>query len=378
MYTRKQNIMFNFWTVAVALFLLVSASTSGAQTDLLSTHSENDETASSSLLLDVVNTGQRLVSVGERGYIIYSDDNGNHWNQAQVPTSVTLTSVYFPTFERGWAVGHDGIVLHTEDAGKTWKKQLDGYTGHKLSLRHAEKLLSEKMTQRAANHPEPDEKTEEMIEELQLRINDIKHIIENDMWGDPLMDVWFKDELEGFVLGSYGLVYHTSDGGLSWEPWWDKIENPYGLHYYSITEANRVLLIAGESGSLYRSTDGGQYWQQLVAPTSGSYFGAVSCDNLFFVFGLGGTIAYSNDSGNHWNLIETEAAGTISCAAFKDPHTLVVASYSGEITVISLVNFVSQTSRVGLAWSGVAVTSDGNIILAGLYGVKLVRFNEIK
>src|SRR3546814_7354988 len=26
----------------------------------------------------------------------------------------------------GWAVGHDGVVLATTDAGKSWMKQLDG------------------------------------------------------------------------------------------------------------------------------------------------------------------------------------------------------------------------------------------------------------
>ena len=32
----------------------------------------------------------------------------------------------FPTPSTGWAVGHDGVVLHSTDAGRTWTRQLDG------------------------------------------------------------------------------------------------------------------------------------------------------------------------------------------------------------------------------------------------------------
>ncbi len=27
---------------------------------------------------------------------------------------------------KGWAVGHDGVVLHTSDGGESWRMQLDG------------------------------------------------------------------------------------------------------------------------------------------------------------------------------------------------------------------------------------------------------------
>ena len=39
-----------------------------------------------SLLLDVAHAGARLVAVGDRGHILYSDDNGASWAQAKVPT----------------------------------------------------------------------------------------------------------------------------------------------------------------------------------------------------------------------------------------------------------------------------------------------------
>ena len=49
----------------------------------------------STLLLDVASAGSRLVAVGQRGHIIFSDDQGKTWTQAKVPTRALLTAIYF-------------------------------------------------------------------------------------------------------------------------------------------------------------------------------------------------------------------------------------------------------------------------------------------
>src|ERR1700730_2204806 len=57
------------------------------------------------VLLGIAAAGNRLVAVGERGCIVYSDDNGKRWQQARVPVSATLTAVTFASPTQGWAVG---------------------------------------------------------------------------------------------------------------------------------------------------------------------------------------------------------------------------------------------------------------------------------
>ena len=63
------------------------------------------------LMLDVAQAGARLVAVGDRGHILYSDDQGQNWTQAKVPTRQLLTAVYFVDATHGWAVGHDAQIL---------------------------------------------------------------------------------------------------------------------------------------------------------------------------------------------------------------------------------------------------------------------------
>ena len=64
--------------------------------------------------------GKRLVAAGARGHIVYSDDRGATWQQAKVPVSADLTALHFVDARQGWAVGHEGVVLHTA----RWRRDL--------------------------------------------------------------------------------------------------------------------------------------------------------------------------------------------------------------------------------------------------------------
>ena len=41
--------------------------------------------AQNGVLIDLARAGTRLVAVGERGLVLFSDDNGQSWQQAGVP-----------------------------------------------------------------------------------------------------------------------------------------------------------------------------------------------------------------------------------------------------------------------------------------------------
>jgi photosystem II stability/assembly factor-like uncharacterized protein len=55
-----------------------------------------------------------------------SDDGGAKWRQAQVPVQSGLVALYFAPSGQGWAVGHDGVILHNADRGNTLTTQFDG------------------------------------------------------------------------------------------------------------------------------------------------------------------------------------------------------------------------------------------------------------
>src|SRR3954463_8832819 len=103
------------WTraagLAAGLFTAVISQSAFAVSDVLDRPASAIVHVERSVLLAIARANGRLVTVGEHGTVLLSEDAGISFKQASVPASVTLTSVCFPTPAKGWAVGHSGIVL---------------------------------------------------------------------------------------------------------------------------------------------------------------------------------------------------------------------------------------------------------------------------
>src|SRR6478736_2121215 len=69
--------------------------------DVLDTPAMLSPLASRALLNGLANAGNRIVAVGQRGHVVYSDDGGKQWQQASVPVSSDLVAVHFPDAKNG-------------------------------------------------------------------------------------------------------------------------------------------------------------------------------------------------------------------------------------------------------------------------------------
>ena len=366
-------------TTIVTLLCLVCPAPTAAANDLLSLPAIKSRLAQTSVLMDVFNTGERLVAVGERGHILLSDDDGTNWVQAEVPTSVTLTAVYFPTPEKGWVVGHDGVVLHSADAGQTWVKQLDGTQINEVIKTQVEQMLSAKANELSlVDDPAHREELEYELENLQFFVNDAQMAVEEGPTR-PFMDLWFKNDREGIIIGSFGMILKTEDGGQHWQPIMDHIENLDGYHYYAIAPAGDALFIAGERGMLFRSFDDGENWQRLETPYDGSFFGLAGNQDgsLVVVFGLRGNAYVSSDSGASWQAADTPKGSALSGAEFLEDGSLLMVSNDGKLV---RSNDKAQTfQKLSATFPGgidLTATGSDNVVVVGAYGVKSVGLKD--
>lgn len=265
--------------------------------------------ATRAVLLDVTRAGNRLVAVGERGTVLLSDDNGHSWRQAKtVPVAVGLTRIAFVTAEQGWIVGHSGIVLHSADGGETWTRQLDGKTAATLAVKAAETD--------AATHPgDP---------EAGRRLQDAQRLVQ-DGADKPLLDLYFSDAQHGFVVGAYGLVFRTDDGGHSWQPWMAMTENPKGLHLNAIAAVGNAIYIVGERGLVLRANDRAGYFAAVKTPYAGSFFTICAAGGSAIIGGLRGNAFASADQGRSWTPVAVPIAVTLtSVAALADGRHLFI------------------------------------------------------
>jgi photosystem II stability/assembly factor-like uncharacterized protein len=177
--------------------------------------------ASQSLLIGATHAGKRLVVVGDRGHILFSDDQGKTWTQARVPTRQLLTAVFFLDDKRGWAVGHDAQILASSDGGATWSKF-------------------------------------------------------EDLPRSPVARCRFLDPQHGFAVGAYGALLETTDGGQHWQDVASAWTTPTSCTSTPSPWCKDAgLFIVGEQGSMFRSSDNGQTWEKVQGPYEGSLFGVI-------------------------------------------------------------------------------------------------------
>jgi photosystem II stability/assembly factor-like uncharacterized protein len=212
-------------------------------------------------LIDITDTGRRLVAVGQRGNIVVSDD-GKAWQQAPSPVNIMLTRVRFLDENRGWAVGYDGAILHSADGGDSWQ---------------------------------------------------IQHY---DAEARQLYDILMLDADNGIAVGGYGSYLVTADGGRTWTPQPSPLAD-LGLHFNAIERlGDGTLFIAGEKSLMAWSADNGATWTMLNSPYNGSFFGAVPLGTRgVLVYGLRGHVYVS---------LDVTAAAKQDPATFDPPSRVMV------------------------------------------------------
>jgi photosystem II stability/assembly factor-like uncharacterized protein len=314
-----------------------SAPAAFALADVIETPARPTELAPDRLLNDVTQAGDRIVAVGERGHIIYSDDEGQTWTQSEVPVSVTLTGVDFGSDTQGWAVGHSGVILHSGDAGETWSLQFTGIQALELAIQTKEDQIAA-MEERIEAAPEADKA------DLEWALDDLLFGMEN-MQSDldigpvnPLLDVWFENESRGFVVGAYGMILRTTDGGETWQDWAPRIDNATNFHLNGVTQiTGGALVVVGESGQIHVSVDGGQTWERRESPYEGSLFGVIGTGqvNEILAFGLRGTMLFSSDLGKSWRVVPSTADTTLNDGAVVDDGRIILVGNSGVVLTSS-------------------------------------------
>ncbi|QBY05822.1 hypothetical protein E2K93_16275 [Thalassotalea sp. HSM 43] len=295
--------------------------------------------ASKSLMLDVIKVNsETLIAAGERGHILTSND-GENWQQTAVPTQSTINKLFFLNEQTGWAVGHDSVILHTTDSGKSW--QLQNYK------------------------PELER---------------------------PLFDLMFFDANNGIAVGAYGFMYRTQDGGKTWQEEYHlellneddqlyledlKLEDPEFYkeeigsilpHFNALYMHQNELFLAGEIGLMAKSGDWGKTWQLLDEVYIGSFFDiAVVKGNVMLAAGLRGNLFYSEDNGTQWQHVEIDSIALLNGIVTNDNGKVFVLANAG----------VLLASDDGKQFT-LTTEKDGKALIAGVwFNDKLVVASEV-
>jgi len=297
--------------------------------------------------------GQTLVAVGRYG-VIAVRDGGGRWRQAKVGVSNDLVDVAFGTERDGWAVGHGGVVLRTADGGAAWTRQLDGQQAGELALEHYRKTADEL----------PPERRDAVLQQAERWAKEGRT--------QPFLGVWFRDAETGFVVGTFGRVFRTEDGGEHWSPLIDRIDNPKELHLYAVGGRDEELYLAGEGGNVWRWDSQKGRFVGVPTPYDGSLFGVLVSPQSVVAFGMRGSVFRSTNRGAHWQRIPTGINGGIVSGDVRPNGDIVLVSQAGEVLVSTDggATFKANADSPRIAAAGIVASPDGGWLTVGPSGIR--------
>lgn len=307
--------------------------------------------ANQAVLLGAAMTGsQRLIVVGERGLVLLSDDGGTHWRQGAVPVSVTLTAVRFAG-QQGVAVGHGGVVLTSNDGGERWELRLDGRRAAELALQAA----------KTASDPVQIESAQRLIDEGPDK---------------PFLDVAIDKNGRLLVVGAYGMMFASSDLGQNWSAWMGRLDNPDGLHLYTIRQRGNDLLVAGERGLVLRSVDGGKSFERLETSYKGSLFTAeLPGDQDIVVAGLKGSLLRSHDGGATWQRQTAVDAASFTGSSLGADGTLFLVTQAGHVLGLQQGALVPLSQQALPPLNGIVSVDADHVVLLSNRGLTTLRLD---
>ncbi|MGQ9607672.1 MAG: WD40/YVTN/BNR-like repeat-containing protein [bacterium] len=221
------------------------------------------------------------------GVILYTKDGGKRWDRQNSGVPSQLFGIFFLDKNNGWAVGSNGTILATQNAGLKWTTLTVGRAGTEIGA------------------------------------------------GEPgIWDIQFVTLQKGWAVGENGTIRMTTDGGKTW------------VNQNSGTDSNisavcfvneNVGWAVGEAGLILNTTDGGNTWKtQNSGLEDWLYSVSFVSEKEGIVVGEYGTVLRTSDGGNTWNLELSgkQKGGSKSAfrgASFPKPQTAYVAGDWGII-----------------------------------------------
>ncbi len=349
---------------------------------------------------EVKQFGDRVVVLGDDGYVGVSNDNGLTWTNHPTAGGDSEPRMYGVTMngDVGYATGWNGVVVKTTDGWQTTQILYNdwNYYAQDLTTTNSGDLMLAGWYGTVAKSTDGiswNEKTVSSVDNYSISL------IDEDNWylvGDKntvfrtsdagasydkifvatgtetLYDSKFFDENNGIVVGKAGVIYNTTDGGVSWT-----------LHQVSGITSSKALYALefindqigwafGHEGFASKTTDGGANWTDITLT------GFTSNDKIYTAFAfdennilLGGKDGrvYRTNNGTDFTTINV-SGGDVKDIYFTDADNGVLVNDDGEIYYTSnggptAGDWTAAVESADDDLNAIYETADGTLVVAG-------------
>ena len=299
-------------SVSLLLALMFLTSMSSAQIGWFEQHTDGEDILFSVDLLDA----STVTAVGENGLILHSTDAGDSWTEISSGTTQVLRRVRWYSPSLGIILGNGGTALKSTDAGQSWTTLNTGVT----------KALFDVHFFDADNW---------------LLVGQGAQVLTTDDGGSSFSDegsglnnyneIAIRGDF-GIIVGNKGTARRTRNGGEDW----GKSTTGVSMELTSVSIGNDSTAVAvGANGTIIRTTDEGKSWDEIYAsvPISQYRLSAVRflTENHVVFAGYGGLIFESFDGGITWTPQESNTQVNIEGLSFIDSKTGNTAGWQRNI-----------------------------------------------
>jgi len=211
---------------------------------------------------------------GDSGKILYSSDWGLNWKLQHSDGIYKITDLHIIDSLNGWGIGLNTVppftrIYYTSDGGNIWE-----------------------------NFPFPDDFL-------------------------ALKSIYFLNSSEGYVAGSSGFIFKTTDNGSKWE---ECVVDSFRLDVNDIKfydEMNGLACggIRDFTGVVWKSTNAGEYWSAIKIPFEPVW--ELHYIDSLNIIGIGGDLEYgtaiirSSDGGYVWEYNSLSIFGVGTSISFR-------------------------------------------------------------
>jgi photosystem II stability/assembly factor-like uncharacterized protein len=235
--------------------------------------------------------------VGNGGTILHTENGGRTWQKQDSGTNERLNDVAFLTTQLGWAVGGP-VILHTENGGRSWQQQsVDSplWHQHKIGL-PSQGLLAVTFVS--------------SMEGWAVGADGvILHTIDGQSWhaqnsgiDAALAAITFVTPQSGWATGAHGTIVRTEDGGRTWQKQDSGVKGDAWLDSITFVtpQLGWVAVQELEGAGLLQTDDGGRTWRPNTGgPSYGMSVSFVSPQAGWVVDGAR-NILHTENGGRTW------------------------------------------------------------------------------
>ncbi|MBK7629622.1 MAG: protein kinase [Ignavibacteriales bacterium] len=155
---------------------------------------------------------------------------------------------------------------------------------------------------------------------------------------ENLNSIAFLDDYKGFIAGDSGLVMQTSDGGTNWKKFSSKFSN----NFNSVSYTDNKLIIVGSTGFIGIINYNSNQIKRINSNTAETLFKIYFIDhNIGFIVGSRGLILNTYDGGLTWHATNSYVNENLFSISFADSKNGIIVGWNGTIL---------KTTNGGLSW----------------------------